>query len=83
MSPPDEVFSDLANEDIGKPDRFEVREPAGRRLPNDTLGILAQVERMCESWRLWVGLPTPDPEQPKGKPRPRRWTTSRPGAAGW
>lgn len=38
-----------------------------RRLPSDALGLLAQAERLCESWRRWVALVTPDPELPEGK----------------
>jgi hypothetical protein len=45
--------------------RFGPRRHGGRkrRLPADDLGLLAQAERFCESWRRWVGLVTPDPER--------------------
>lgn len=41
--------------------RYGSRRDGGRRrrLPSDVLGLLAQVERLCESWRRWVALVTP------------------------
>ena len=49
--------------------RYGSRRDGGRkrRLPSDALGLLTQAERFCESWRRWVGLLSPDPEQLKGK----------------
>jgi hypothetical protein len=49
--------------------RYGSRRDGGRkrRLPSDALGLLTQVERMCEGWRRWVALVTPDPERPEGK----------------
>jgi hypothetical protein len=49
--------------------RFGPRRHGGRkrRLPADALGLLTQVEGLCESWRRWVALVTPDPELPEAK----------------
>jgi hypothetical protein len=49
--------------------RYGSRRDGGRkrRLPSDALGLLTQVERLCESWRRWVSLVTPGSDQPKGK----------------
>jgi hypothetical protein len=49
--------------------RFGPRRHGGRRrrLPADDLGVLTQAEQFCESWRRWVGLLTPDPEQQEAK----------------
>jgi hypothetical protein len=45
--------------------RYGSRRDGGRkrRLPTDALGLLTQVERLCEGWRRWVALVTPAPEQ--------------------
>lgn len=50
--------------------RYGSRRAGGRkrRVPTDTLGRLAQVERLCEGWRRWVGLLTPPPAKGKADP---------------
>ncbi|QDU21796.1 hypothetical protein [Urbifossiella limnaea] len=49
--------------------RYGSRRDGGRRrrLPADALGLLTQVERLCEGWRRWVALVSANPEQQVGK----------------
>jgi len=49
--------------------RYGSRRDGGRkrRLPTDVLGLLTQVERLCEGWRRWVALVSADRERQEGK----------------
>jgi hypothetical protein len=49
--------------------RYGSRRDGGRkrRLPGDALGLLAQVEQLCESWRRWLLLVTPRTDQKEAK----------------
>jgi len=49
--------------------KYGIRRDGGRKrhIPGDLLGILAQLEQRCESWRRWHSQVTPDAGQEKAR----------------
>ena len=64
--------------------RYGTRRDGGRkrRFPGDALGLLAQLERLCETWRRWVTLVTPGGGQGGSETRPP-WPPCRRRSGGW
>jgi len=50
--------------------RYGTRRSGGRRghVPRDAIGLLTQVEKLCETWRRWLAEVTPEETEDDAKP---------------
>jgi len=50
--------------------RYGTRRAGGRKghVPRDTIGLLTQIEKLCETWRRWLAEVTPEATEDDAEP---------------